>query len=219
MLQKGFMVLLVLAALTACEFQGLTGGETIPSGIAGQVAEAINAKRKQQQSCGTTTIAASTELKWSTPLAKAAETQAKDLINNNRLALVGQNPQTHPKCDPQSDSPKGDPLQDPHCGADGTGVDDRALKADFKSNVTTQFGEIIALTTDGKPPTISSFSNILQPQQNTNITLAVDGWLKSPAHCSQMLRPKNSQVGVSMQEVTTGDKKQQLWVAVFAGTP
>lgn len=82
-----------------------------------------------------------------------------------------------------------------HTGRDGSQVGARATKAGY---AWRQIGENIA-------------AGQMRPE------MAVDGWLKSPGHCVNLMRPQYTEMGLSFAVNLTSDNSI-YWVQVF-GTP
>lgn len=213
-MRRFVMVSLCVVLFAACDtLVTIPAGDTMPSNLNGQVAQGLNTLRASPQTCNATAIGPGPALTWSNKLAQAAEVQAKDLITSNRLNRIGQNDvNVNNRCQ-LSESPNA--LLDPHCHSDGSGIDDRVIATGYDfAGQAFRTSEIIALTNaDGIQ--ISSIA-AQQSDASSEVDRAVQGWLKSPAHCTEMLRPQNRQVGVYSQEVSEG---VYVWVAVFAGTP
>lgn len=214
MMRRFLIVIVCLGIFTACDtLLTIPTGDTMPSNLNGQIAQGLNTLRASPQTCSTTAIGPGPALTWSNKLAKAAEVQAKDLIASNRLNRIGKNDvNVNNRCK-LSESPNA--LLDPHCHSDGSGIDDRVIATGYDfAGQAFRTSEIIALTNKGGIQ-ISSIAT-QQSDASSEVKRAVQGWLKSPAHCTEMLRPKNRQIGVYNQEVGEG---VYVWVAVFAGTP
>lgn len=82
-----------------------------------------------------------------------------------------------------------------HTGRDGSQVGTRATRAGY---AWRQIGENIA-------------AGQMQPE------MAVDGWLKSPGHCVNLMRPQYTEMGLSYA-VNLSSENSIYWVQVF-GTP
>lgn len=200
---------------TACDaLVTIPSGDSMPSNINGQVAQALNDVRASSQTCNGMPMGSGPALTWSNKLAQAAEVQARDLIDSQRLDYIGTTVDVNNQCS-VSEEPEDNPLLDPHCHSDGSGVDDRVIATGYDfAGQAFHTGEIIALT--HKDDEIISSLETLQSDASSYIDRVLQGWLESPTHCEEMLRRKNHQLGVYNQEV---DEGIYIWIAVFAGIP
>lgn len=214
MMKRFFILIVCFGIFTACDaLVTIPPGDTMPSNLNGQIAQGLNTLRSKVQTCSSTSIGPAPALTWSNKLAQAAEVQAKDLIASNRLNRIGTNDvNVNNRCK-LSESPNA--LLDPHCHSDGSGIDDRVLATGYDfAGQAFRTSEIIALT--NKSGIQISSLETQQSEASSEVERAIQGWLKSPSHCIEMLRPKNRQIGVYNQEISEG---VYIWVAVFAGIP